>query len=221
MRKIGKSLGKFEADDRANIGIGTLIIFIAMVLVAAVAASVLIQTAESLNGKAKHVANSVIRETTTGLQIVGSYGYTDENKTTVMYIALLVETMPGSYPIDLNDTKVYVQTDEFYVLSPGNCECMNLIGRINNSLFHSISMHNLTRSVFGIVAIKDDDLSVTNAGGMDCDDKIAIMISLENLSVGDFDDEIRIKIVPDTGFETTIEIYPPIFNGHRVINLES
>ena len=59
------------------VGIETLIVFIAMALIATVAASVLITTSENLQSRAKTVGTATIREVLAGLAIEDIAGYTN------------------------------------------------------------------------------------------------------------------------------------------------
>ena len=62
-------------DRRADIGIGTMIVFIAMVLVAAVAAAVLISTANSVREQATSTGDQTINNVASGFIKEGIVGY--------------------------------------------------------------------------------------------------------------------------------------------------
>ena len=87
---------KIKEDDQALVGIGTLIIFIAA------AATVLINTAEGLQARAKTVGTQTIREVSAGIAVESVTGYTNSERTYVEYLALTIRPRAGSKDIDLS-----------------------------------------------------------------------------------------------------------------------
>ncbi|MFW6176374.1 MAG: archaellin/type IV pilin N-terminal domain-containing protein [Thermoplasmatota archaeon] len=67
-------MGQIKRNNQGAMGVGTLIVFIAMVLVAAVAASVLIDTANKLQQQAQKTGDQSIRETSTSFIVKDVYG---------------------------------------------------------------------------------------------------------------------------------------------------
>jgi flagellin FlaB len=90
--------------NRADTGIGTLIIFIAMVLVAAVAATVLIHTAGSLQQRAQSTGTQTSQQVSSGINVQSVWGL-DNNSSpeagTVSWVSIYVSLGTGSSPINL------------------------------------------------------------------------------------------------------------------------
>jgi flagellin FlaB len=95
---------KLLKNEDADVGIGTLIIFIAMVLVAAVAAAVLIQTSGILQQKATSVGKEATSEVSSNLKIISIVADVSNENATKLTFA--IEVSAGGNPIDINKTKV-------------------------------------------------------------------------------------------------------------------
>ena len=96
-------------DDRGQVGIGTLIVFIAMVLVAAIAAGVLINTAGFLQSGAEETGQQSSDQVTNRLQEVSSVGQVETNETltsagNITTVNITVKRAPGANNIDLSTT---------------------------------------------------------------------------------------------------------------------
>lgn len=108
---------KRESSTKGQIGIGTLIIFIAMVLVAAVAASVLIQTSGVLQQDALSTGKEATKEVSSNLMIHNIEGFRSENSDTDMsstidVFKLTMGLNAASEPVDLNQVIISI-TDGF------------------------------------------------------------------------------------------------------------
>ncbi|MFC4407343.1 archaellin/type IV pilin N-terminal domain-containing protein [Haloarchaeobius iranensis] len=97
--------------DRGQVGIGTLIIFIAMVLVAAVAAGVLINTAGLLESTASDTGQDSQAQVSNQIEVVSASGNVSGSQT-VQYLNFTVKKSAGSDDLDLEDATVEVTTDE-------------------------------------------------------------------------------------------------------------
>jgi archaeal flagellin FlaB len=95
--------------NKGETGIGTLIVFIAMILVAAIAASVLLGTAGSLQQKALTTGKQTQQEVSSGIQVVTLTG-TDGTNGDVEAFEMLIKLTAGSDALALNDTLITFDT---------------------------------------------------------------------------------------------------------------
>ncbi|MFT4311800.1 MAG: archaellin/type IV pilin N-terminal domain-containing protein [Candidatus Woesearchaeota archaeon] len=92
-----------KLHKRAEAGIGTLVLFIAMILVAAIAAGVLIQTANSLQTKALATASQSKDQVATSVQFLTVYAQDASSDNNIEQFAVEMKLVPGSGVIKLED----------------------------------------------------------------------------------------------------------------------
>lgn len=211
-------------DDEAMVGIGTLIVFIALVLIAAVASSVIIQTSESLQQRAYAVGKQTIRQVSSGMEIIGLTGYTNAAKTKIVTLAVSIKPRAGSYDIDMNETLMYIEYDNLTVLSLDWSGVDVITGTISaNGVFQTLNHSNLSSTEFGMIAIRDIDNSITNSYGMSTVDMVLIMVNLTavfpttgGLATGE---EFIGRLVPEVGSSGIFLCSAPSAFDYRVVEL--
>lgn len=226
---------QLQEDTQAMVGIGTLIIFIAMVLVAAVAASVIIQTSETLQKRAQNVGTQTIREISSGIVIDEVIGYTNENKTKLNYLVLSIRPRSGSQDIDVTLCELTIQYNDLSVLRL-NTALVAPVNEGNLSVLHtplpsdhSTWLINLTtNTTFAGIAVHDPDNSFLNTYGLNSGDRIYILINLSAVLNTDANwtqsglearGTISGSLVPETGAKSIFEVTAPSVFSKRIVQL--
>ena len=226
----GKHKKSLKKDDIGMVGIGTLIVFIAMVLIAAVAASVLINTSETLQSRAKTVGTATIREVSAGVAIESITGYTNVNKTRIEYLALTVRPRAGSKDIGLSLCTLSALFNNLSILTLDESIIQN-VNVDNKSVFNTpvvsgssyTILDNTTSTTFGVIAIHDPDSSVTGTSGMNSGDRIIIIVNLSAIipSQGGLlpRQSVSGTLTPEIGIKAQYDTTAPAVFSKRIVNL--
>jgi archaellin len=105
---------KMENDNLAAIGIGAMIVFIALILVAAVAAAVIIQTAEKLQQNAQSTGDDTTDEMSGKVQILNVF-VDDPDNSYVVYFRLAAgsdDTAASDTPGDGGTSIIFELSDD-------------------------------------------------------------------------------------------------------------
>ncbi|MFC7177022.1 archaellin/type IV pilin N-terminal domain-containing protein [Halosegnis marinus] len=115
----------FNDENRGQVGIGTLIIFIALVLVAAVAAGVLVNTAGELQSRASDTGSDAQAQVSNQIDVVSASG--DASTGNVNEVTLVVKKSPGSDPIDLEEMTIqYTSSADSVTLTSSEFDIQDL-----------------------------------------------------------------------------------------------
>ncbi len=183
-----------ETDDRGQVGIGTLIVFIAMVLVAAIAAGVLINTAGFLQSQSEQTGEESTSQVTDRLQAVAITG-DDINSDGIQTVNVTVSKSPGAQDINLrNVTAQWVGPQgTFNILEAGAADSGD--------------------SNFSTAAFKDADGSYPVLN--DPDDRFIIRFDLGSSTPGEFSEplgegeEVELRLTTQSGSTSVIRISAP------------
>jgi len=144
------------ANKKAEMGVGTLIVFIAMLLVAAVAAGVLIQTAGSLQEKSLSTGQQARSQISTNARVI-EVSATDGRNGNLTDFQEIIKLSPGSDPIKLSqiiftfNTKDHTSTLKY---KGTDCEC-HLDNSNGYNTWNEQSYSGLNMSSH--IAIKEDN----------------------------------------------------------------
>ncbi|MFD1644118.1 archaellin/type IV pilin N-terminal domain-containing protein [Haloarchaeobius litoreus] len=122
-----------QDEDRGQVGIGTLIIFIAMVLVAAVAAGVLINTAGMLEAKASDTSTDAQSQVSNHIVAVSATGEVNANGTGVDKVNITLMQAAGAGDIDLSKASFEWVSDSAAVTLSSDDSAITLVNMSGDS----------------------------------------------------------------------------------------
>jgi len=162
MRNLCK---KLKHEDVGSIGIGAMIVFIAMVLVAGIAASVLIQTSTKLEMQAMRSGAETIVEVSTGINVEAIEGHYSAGVGYIDLIVIEVTPRAGSSDIDLSQTIIEIsdsETKNFLTYDGTNAGNFTDTEFIDGEIFTFANFTDTTTE-FSILVIEDADSSCSQA----------------------------------------------------------
>ncbi|WP_435182798.1 archaellin/type IV pilin N-terminal domain-containing protein [Halobellus sp. EA9] len=188
-----------DNDDRGQVGIGTLIVFIAMVLVAAIAAGVLVNTAGFLQATAEEAGQESVNKVTNRVEVINTHGTVGSNED-IANITMTVRLAAGSSSVDMNSTSIkYLSGDTVQTLTNAS-ESVSDDGQNDG-----------TDTKFRLTKVTDDDGSFGVLNGASDRYEVTIdTVKIEPKSGGlDTGEQVRLEITSRTGGTTQVLLTMP------------
>ena len=158
---MGRNICKIlKEKDVGSIGIGAMIVFISMVLVAGIAASVLVQTANRLELQAMQTGDETTDEVATGIAVYDIEGHKRPSYD-LDFIAILVGLRAGSTEVDLSQTYIEISDTSMKNVLKYWGEHFQVKSNMSGRVFDPDWFKNLSATRFGVIVVEDADSSCT------------------------------------------------------------
>lgn len=188
-----KTISLFDGlnrDDRGQVGIGTLIVFIALVLVAAIAAGVLINTAGLLQTQSEQTGEETQSQVANNLQVITSVGnVTADGQLDEVRVG--VQPAAGADDVNLADLTIQWVSDDGFdnLVAAGDAEDIDTGWDVSED-----------DGAYSLEAITAED--ETDAIMSDSTDRYEVVInvsSVENIEMLDEGEEVQLTITTGDG----------------------
>ncbi len=204
-------------EKNAAIGIGALIIFIAMILVAGITASVIMQTMNSLEQQAIQTGQETIKDISSGLRVTQVSGY--NNGSTITLLSIFLRTTAGSGYIDLTYTYISLSDKSNSVILNLNTSIFS--SNVSGGLFGTLDDTKLTATTYGLIVVRDADSSCSSTNPIiNNDDLVVLLVNSTACFLGlDTRTEVTGNIVPEYGISGVISFTTPGAYINTIIEL--
>jgi len=190
---------KRKSDERAEMGVGTMIIFIAMVLVAAVAASVMISTANNVREQAQSTGDQAIDNVATGFVVQDVVGMVNADHDQLMNVTIYFRLASGSPAINMDNVVVSVtDNNNSDLLKLNNASRATPVATSNYGFEKELDIQQYEDWTLG-----QGDLAKITIIGLNCG----------------YNEKVEIKIVPAYGQMNAIVFTTPDFYSTDYITL--
>jgi archaeal flagellin FlaB len=208
--------------DFGAIGIGAMIVFIAMVLVAGIAASVLIQTSGNLEMRAMQAGTETTAEVATGIQVERVHGYYNSTIGKITFLSIEIRCRSGSNQIDLSETVIELTDSSKKNYFTYQINNYTAVGKIGGDVFTPSFFPLNNSTVFGIIVLEDADGSVTrNNPVINAGDHVILTVNVTS-AFGGFDTRTLIRglVIPEFGSPGVISFSTPPSFTTAVVELQ-
>lgn len=202
----------------ADIGIGSLIIFIAMILVAGIAASVMIQTMNNLQQQAVKTSQQTIRDISSGIQVTHVSGYARNSRIT--QLAIFITPTAASEAIDLSNTILSLSDSTNKVVLNYTSQCYS--SSASNGLFGTLNTSFLTASRYGIIVIRDADGSCNALKPVINDEDMVVLLVDTTTCFSGIGPNVQVmgEIYPEFGISGRIGFTTPSSIVSTIVDLQ-
>ena len=195
-----------------------MIVFIAMILVAGISASVMIQTMNNLQQQALKTGQETLRDISSGIRVTHVSGYV--RNSVITQLAIFISPTTASEDVDLTYAILSLADSSNKVILNYSSQCFSRTA--SNGLFGTLNASDLTASQFGIIVIRDADGSCNASQPILNDEHLIVVLLNATTCFSGIGPSVSVtgEIYPEYGMRGSIGFTTPSSLISTIVDLQ-